>query len=163
VADQSLIEFYGLATQVIPVLWIGAALQRLDPEPVREKWREIRKVKTPEAYAEETIAAMVVAKQEATPRELGESSDAYEKRIGVDSATAERMRAELTNALRSEPLVPLAILAITVAAVSEALALYGVASARTGWFLPAIVTMGLLAGGALLLIPLVLAWMRIHG
>ena len=39
--DQSAIEFYKLAAGIIPLLWIGTVLQRLDPSPLQSELRQL--------------------------------------------------------------------------------------------------------------------------
>jgi len=40
--DQSTLEYYKLAAGIIPVLWVGNALQRLDPQPLMSEVLRVR-------------------------------------------------------------------------------------------------------------------------
>jgi hypothetical protein len=126
--DEAILEYYKLAAQIMPVLWLGTALQRLDPT--------------------ETLAALERVQREA--RELDAPEVARPLTTQLQRAT-DVLSARITRVL--------ALLAIALAVLGEALALYGVAADYTATWATVLVTVGLAMGGALLFAPVVFRWM----
>jgi hypothetical protein len=159
--DQAALEFYKLAAQIIPVLWIGTVLERLDPAPVRADVRraedDARRLRV-----EHLLLDVGSALREADPAVREGALEAVREKQLVIVAEAEEVAAARDDRQAvGQRTAPYALFALLVAAVSEAFALYGVAGAHTGWALTFVVGGGLVAGGALLLVPLAAGWLRL--
>jgi hypothetical protein len=170
--DPAALEFYKLAAQVIPVLWIGTVLQRLSADPLRDELRR-RKDEAARTLEEamrlfNTAIQAVADLRGREPEEHAGTTEQVKLANELMNTTLERVqkldvqdveaRARRKAALRT---IPYAITAVLIAAVSEALALYGVAAPHTSWAVTAAVATGLATGGALLLGPLVIGWLQI--
>jgi hypothetical protein len=163
VADQSTLEFYKLAAQIIPVLWIGNVLQRLDPtvyaaevDRAAEAWSEFP-FRGDMADALEQAADRLEARAGSPIREYvqtlrGRAQEDFKQKLFAESRARNRAAGAAWIALP----------VLLVAALSETAALIGVAADFTVWWVTLIVTAGLVGGGLLLLFPLVLQWWKLR-
>jgi hypothetical protein len=163
VPDQSTLEFYKLAAQIIPVLWIGNVLQRLDPsvyaaevDRASRAWSELPDRGTV-ADALEHVADRLEAPAGSPIREgvramRDRAREDFEQTLFAESRARNRAAGAAWIALAVLP----------VAALGETAALVGVAAGFTVWWLTAIVTAALAGGGLLLLSPLVLQWWKLR-
>jgi hypothetical protein len=124
VSDQSLLELYKVAAQVIPVLWLGSALQQLN---VGDRLRRLED------------------RHDVSEHQWGDYDEAVQEWLR-EAQTAAREEAGRQTSRWALGLVP-------IAAISEALALYGVAADCTVWWVTVAVVTGLVTGALLVLAP----------
>jgi len=165
VANPAVIEFYKLAAGIIPVLWLGTVLQRLDPSPTTRSMRSLDHAEDrlrAEARRLHDQAEKLRAQQPDNPFDphYHDAVQAWSRAAEVETKADQLVVSWLSGSLKIQRWAPYALLALLLAAVSEALALYGVAANNTGWAITVFVCAGLVAGAGLLLVPLSIAWLR---
>jgi hypothetical protein len=161
VPDQGALEFYKLAAQIIPVLWIGSVLQRLDPGPMRRQLRRLDQAA--DRLYDDAAKLSAEAEKVRLTRHGQELFAGLQQDMAALQKHNEALELTVTSIGHDVDLhraAPYALIALALAAISEAAALYGVGVSRTGWGLTVVVAAGLVTGGALLLVPLAAGWVR---
>jgi multidrug resistance efflux pump len=148
---------------------IGTALQRLDPRSFKDDLlraegivdrlaRESERLRV-EAHLIERVAAQ---EQDLAEREkLMQRFETTMDKSDDLGARADAKTAHLAAQRAAQRTAPYALFALAIAVASEALALYGVASPCTGWPVTFAVSLGVVTGAALLLVPLTIGWIRL--
>jgi len=182
------IQYYMLAAAVIPVLWVGNALQQLDPSPARHAIEPLdSRLGTLEDQSNtalrqtgrghqtltetlETLSSPSMSPDQKLVRlkELQQLEEARQAAVAkqkpIDTLLAEAASLKdsgRTVATRFRSVAMLSLVALPLAVLSEALSLYGVADDRQSTLITVTVTVGLALGGAILIVPLYAGWIRL--